>query len=226
MGVITMQTKLAAYIEKFNALALRLRILFTFVLIAVIYMLFDILWYSSTVQQSKTIRLEIESNQRQVSELIDIQNTLNSNVSQSRNNPKTQKIALLENEITKIRQQLTQKTMNLIPSNEMADVLEKIIKSSESLKLISLSKRASIKLSDTVESSNTHQDQAINLYRHSVEIVLQGSYRGTYEFLKNLENMERKVAFESLNYDVENYPKAEVRLVVSTLSLKKEWIGG
>ena len=226
MGATMMQTKFDSYIEKFNALALRMRVLFTFVLIAILFMLFDILWYSSTAQDSKKTRQEIEINQRQTIELIDIQNTLNTTVSKSRNNPKTQKIALLENEIEKIKEQLTEKTMNLIPSDEMASVLENIIRSTQSLKLVSLSKQASVKLSETGESTAKAQEQGINLYRHSLEIVLEGSYNATYEFLQNLENMERKVAFESFSYHVENYPKAEVRLVVSTLSLNKEWIGG
>ncbi len=221
-----MQTKLAATIEKFDALALRLRVLFTFVLIVILYMLFDLFWYSATAQQSKNLRLEIENNQRQVTELIDIQNTLNSSVSKSRNNPKTQKIAVLENEIDKVKKQLTERTINLIPSDEMAAVLEQIIESSQTLKLISLNKNASVKLSDSNETDTDLSERAINLYRHSVEIVLEGNYGATYQFLKNLENMDRKVAFESFSYDVENYPKAKVRLVVSTLSLNKEWIGG
>ena len=133
---------------------------------------------------------------------------------------------MLESEIEKVRQQLTEKTVNLVPSDKMADVIEKIIASTQSLRLISLSKQASLRLSDPVEAPNADKEQAIKLYRHSVEIVLEGNYSATYQFLKSLENMERKVAFESFNYNVENYPNAEIRLIVSTLSLNKEWIGG
>jgi MSHA biogenesis protein MshJ len=230
MGDIAMHTNLEVYAEKFNALELRIRILLSFVAIALFYMLFDLLWFSATAQSIKTTQSETTLNERQIEEFLDMQNALNSSVSNQRNNPKTKKISLLENEIEKVRQQLTERTVNLVPPEKMASVIKAILASSEELTLISLTKKASVQLSDpeqqNANSENNKESETIKLYRHSVEIVMQGSYSGTFEFLKNLENMERKVAFDSFDYNVDNYPKAEVKLVVSTLSLNKEWIGG
>ncbi len=225
MGATIMQSKLDTYSEKFNALPLRMRALLCFAGIVILYMLFDLFWYSSTHQAISQAEEKIVENEKQTQELLLMQTELNSNVSRQRNNPKTQKISQLESEIEKIKQQLTEKTVNLVPSNEMAGMLESIIDSTDSLKLISLNKQASTRLSEDLLQP-LEQPQNISLYRHSVEIVLQGSYSATYEFLKNLENMERKVAFDSFVYQVKQYPNAEIRLVVSTLSLNKEWIGG
>ena len=222
-----MLTNLDATAEKFDALELRMRILLTLVGLAILYMLFDLFWFGSTDQQIKNVNTKIEKSKIQISELIDMQTSLNSSVTKTRNNPKHQRIVVLNEQIEQVRKSLLEKTVNLVPAEEMANVLKSIIESTKSLRLQSLTKQQTAELSEhQTPRKNDNQEAVIKLYRHSVEIVLIGNYIATYEFLRTLENMERKVAFDSFEYNVAEYPEAEVKLIVSTLSLEKEWIGG
>jgi len=222
-----MLTNLDATAEKFDALELRMRILLTLVGLAILYMLFDLFWFGSTDQQIKNVNTKIETSKTQISELIDMQTSLNSSVTKTRNNPKHQRIVVLNEQIEQVRKSLLEKTVNLVPPEEMANVLKNIIKSTKSLRLQSLTKQQTAELSEhQTPLKSDNQEAAIKLYRHSVEIVLIGNYIATYEFLRTLENMERKVAFDSFEYNVAEYPEAEVKLIISTLSLEKEWIGG
>lgn len=222
-----MQDRIEQLAEKFNLLETRMRVLLTLVAIVVFYMLFELFWYAATDAQIKDTGSKIEASKNQTTELLEMQNALNTSVVEKRNDPKNQKIKQLDKQLEQVRQTLTAKTINLVPPELMANVLKDIIASTKSLTLLSLAKQQSIELSETSDSTNKQEvDNAIKLYRHSLEIVLKGSYSSTYEFLRKLENMEKKVAFDSFEYSVDEYPNAEVKLTVSTLSLEKGWIGG
>jgi len=111
------------------------------------------------------------------------------------------------------------------------------------LKLVSLNKMAPqpLVLNQTTPSSNaqtetdvamtsktpaTDSTQSVQLYRHRVELVLQGSFTDTQAFLVKLEALPKQLAFERLKLTVEQYPEAEITLTVSTLGFDRKWIGG
>ena len=233
MGTIKMRIKLQQIVAQFDELALRLRLMLTLCLVVVLFMLFDIFWFSSSQQQINQTKLQITNNQKQINELIDLQNQQNNDLLKIRNNPKQKQLKIIEGQLDDIRKKLTKHTLNLVQPEEMADVLKTIILSSQSLKLQQLVKHQTQALSinnkpnqNDGDSSKNQEKNTIQLYRHSMEIVLHGDYKSTYRFLEKLEQMKKKVAFDRLEYVVEHYPKAQIKLTVSTLSLRKEWIGG
>ena len=225
MDTITMQTKIERTISKFDALALRLRIMITLSFIAILFMFFDIFWYAFNDQAIKKTNQQILNIKKQTDKLVNMQKQHNQNILRKRSDPKKIKLASINTQLAEIRRQLTEKTTNLVQPEDMANVLKIIIMSTEALELQRLSKRETIELSDQPDKNDQPKDQ-IRLYRHSMEILLQGSYSATHKFLEKLENMEKKVAFDSFEYTVGEYPQAEIKLVVSTLSLHKGWIGG
>ncbi|MBV1909450.1 MAG: hypothetical protein KUG78_09010 [Kangiellaceae bacterium] len=215
--------------ESFNSIELRMRVLFSLVAITLCFLLFDLFWYSDAEQEIKNINSKITASQSQTDELLEMQNSFNSSIVKKRNDPRIKSIQKIEQQINEIRNALKEKTVNLVPPELMANVITEIIRSSRSLKLQSLIKQDTVELSDInqpIENKKEQDDQTIKLYRHSIEVVLLGDYVATFEFLKNLEEMEKKVAFDRLDYSVDKYPNAEVTLIVSTLSLEKGWIGG
>jgi len=64
------------------------------------------------------------------------------------------------------------------------------------------------------------------LYRHRLQLEFAGDYLATLAYLKKLENLPRKLVWENLEIETQQYPQARVRLSVYTLSLNKGWIGG
>ncbi len=220
-----MQISLVHIIEQFDALALRLRIMLTLALVVVVFMLFDIFWFSSNNQRIKNVQQKIQKNRLQITNLVNMQNEQNQKLLQSRNDKKNKQLASLKMQLTSVRQQLAEHTLNLVQPEEMADVLKDIILSSNSLKLEKLIKQQTIELSKPDKDDQQQKDQ-LKLYRHSMVIELKGDYRSAFAFLQKLENMEKKVAFDSFEYVVDIYPKATIKLTVSTLSLDKGWVGG
>ncbi|MDQ7049348.1 MAG: hypothetical protein Q9M92_07295 [Enterobacterales bacterium] len=228
-----MSTSLDKLTQKFDLQPVRMRLMLTFIVIVFIYLVFELFWFASNQQQIEKINKQIEVKQKEIEQFVIVQQQYNQSIFLKRNDPKNIKLAKLNQQLLKIRKELTDKTLNLIPPEEMAQVIKIIIDSSQSLKLEYLAKQQTVALAEQDNPSKKRaakrkvsKENPVQLFRHSMKIILKGDYRSTYLFLKKLEQMEKKVAFDSFEYQVKTYPKAEIHLIVSTLSLQKGWIGG
>jgi MSHA biogenesis protein MshJ len=216
-------------INNFNLLTLRLRVLLTLAASAVLFMLFDMIWFSDAESSIKKTKNNISQLVKQSNELINFQDEMNTNIINKKSNPNNKKLEKLTDEISSEYKLLENKTANLVKPEDMADVLKAIILSTKDLKITTLTKNKTEEVikSNSKDKKNTDdKDKVVKLYKHSIEMVLSGNYSSTYQFLKNLEIMKKKVSFDQLQYTVDKHPIAKIKLTVSTISLQREWIGG
>ncbi len=66
--------------------------------------------------------------------------------------------------------------------------------------------------------------QAPLLYRHGVEIELQGSYLDMVNYMEALEAMPTQLFWGKANLNADDYPNARLSLTLYTLSLAPKWI--
>lgn len=116
----------------------------------------------------------------------------------------------------------------LIDPREMALMLAGILQRESGLELISLSNRPSELLlstasGDAAAASNDTDD--VELYRHGLQMVFEGSYLDTIRYLKTLEDQQNNFFWESMQYTVQEYPRARITLDIYTLSTQQGWIG-
>lgn len=62
------------------------------------------------------------------------------------------------------------------------------------------------------------------VYRHGVELTIEGSYADLLEYLQSLEQMPRRVLWGGLAMKVEQHPKVVLTLRLHTLSLDRAWL--
>ncbi len=62
------------------------------------------------------------------------------------------------------------------------------------------------------------------LYRHGVEIVLQGGYLDMINYMAELEAMPAQLFWGKARLDVDEYPQARLSLTLYTLSLDPTWM--
>lgn len=220
-----MNDKLAQLTEKFHQLEVRMRLMVTFAAALIIGLIIDLVWLTPSNDEIEKIKNEISQIDKQIEQSTIAQANLNRSIRDQRNHPKRKQLEQLKEQTKQARVLLEEKTKNLVPPSEMASVLKEIIIGTGKLSLISLTKQEPQPIFEPGENPSDSAEQ-IQLYRHSIEIVLNGSYNNTQSFIEALENMKQQVAFDSFKFIVEKYPKSEVRLVVSTLSFDKKWIGG
>ncbi|MYN20471.1 hypothetical protein GTP81_27395 [Rugamonas sp. FT107W] len=62
------------------------------------------------------------------------------------------------------------------------------------------------------------------LFRHGVQLVLQGSYLEMIDYLEALEAMPTQLFWGAAALDADQYPQARLTLTLYTLSLDQKWI--
>jgi len=223
------ETAISDSIDKFNQLNLRLRVMLTIASLAVIFMLFDLTWFSSSNLEISQSEREITQLEKQSQDLVNFQMVKNKKIIDEKNNPNKIKLKQLNEEIKIIYKRLENKTINLVKPEDMAKVLKRILTFSSTLKIKKLTKNNTEEIlnsNDKESGKRNSEKDIVKLYRHSFELILEGDYSSTYLFLKQLENMKKKISFDLFEYTVEKHPAAEIKLQVSTISLQREWIGG
>ncbi|MGF1680613.1 MSHA biogenesis protein MshJ [Photobacterium makurazakiensis] len=129
----------------------------------------------------------------------------------------TARIARLETDNALLDEQLDGRVASLVNATEMSVLMEQVLQRSKRLKLVSLSSLPSVQLL-------SGDDQGF--YIHPVRLTLRGRYFDVVAYLQQLEALPVKYYWRSLNYQVDNYPWADIQLEVYTLGESKDFIGG
>ena len=138
-------------------------------------------------------------------------------------------------------QKLSQFQKSLVPSAKIDFLLESILKRNKNLRLISLRTLPVVDLiNDNVlptptapaSTASLMQDEASKksvleqrgLFKHEVEIVVEGAYLDMLAYIQSLESMPERVYWSASELNVVEYPKSRLSLRVFTLSLERKWL--
>ncbi len=134
-------------------------------------------------------------------------------------------LSSLELDLKDLDEKLAQAAVNLIPPQQVPEILESVIASDRRLKLVALQNQPAERLSTSSDPGELLEDSDNVLYRHQFSMTLQGSYQATVDYLDRLEQLPWRIYWDALRYEVTDHPLAEVTIDVYTLSTHKEWIG-
>jgi MSHA biogenesis protein MshJ len=105
-----------------------------------------------------------------------------------------------------------------VPPSLMAKALNDMLKQNQQLTLIKLESLPTT----TLLSSKL---QLHPTYKHGLEITFTGNYSDTINYLKALEELPWAIVWENIDYQVKDYPKAEITIRLVTLSFDEGWLG-
>lgn len=120
-------------------------------------------------------------------------------------------------------EQLEKLASALVPPERMNAVLESILKRNPGLRLVSFKTLAP---SGLLASKNEKEGapREFELFRHGVEIRLEGSFADLHAYLAQLEQGPQKLLWGEARLTVTEHPKAMLTLVVYTLNSDKAWL--
>lgn len=160
-------------------------------------------------------------------QVVSLQQQLNSDPDAGRK----AELAALGGERDKLDEQLRQFGAALVRPEEMNGLLERLLARHAGLRLLSLKTLApqSVLRNDEVSTAANAGDgklveRSFDLYRHGVEIRLEGSYGELQAYLAQLEKLPQRLLWGQLSYRVVDYPRGEMTLTVYTLSPDKTWL--
>lgn len=137
-------------------------------------------------------------------------------------------LATLVAQREQLDEQLRQVGSALVRPEEMNGLLERLLERHAGLRLVSLKTQAPqsvLHQKDAArEGDGKPVERSFDLYRHGVEIRLEGSYGQLQAYLAQLEKLPQRLLWGQLNYRVIDYPRSEMTLTVYTLSPDKTWL--
>jgi MSHA biogenesis protein MshJ len=179
-------------------------------------------------QRTEAINLRAQSEATR-SRLQDPEKALHASLEQTRS-----KDAALASEIEKFGNAL-------VPPQQMSALLGEFVTRNRGLRLLAIhslppqpliERKATdgVAKTDKPAAAETGQvDKAgaplqANLYRHGVEIRVEGSYADLNAYLAALERLPQRVLWGRIAVDAERYPQIVMTVTVYTLSLEKSWL--
>jgi len=205
-------------LERFNSLSTREKIISLSTLLVLFWGIWDNLIYQPITTEQKRLNLELTNlnNNLTVNQQVAIQLEALGKIDPNKENKQSLKKIKLE--LKKLKLQLETGNKKFVPAHLMTEVLQDMLRQNKGLKLISLKTLAITTLSENKQLKSW-------IYRHGLSITLSGSYFNTLKYLKSLESSPWRFNWESINYQVKQYPEAETTFRIYTLSFEENWLG-
>jgi MSHA biogenesis protein MshJ len=225
-----MKKLLRRYADSIDAMALRERVLIFGAVALVLMTLLQVFLLNPVLSRRNQLSAQIAQQEDETKAIqAQIQIWL-------RTNPRDQdalnrdKIKSLRAQIVQLGRQFEEQQRQFVAPDRMTAMLENMIAKNQKLQLLSLRNLPSTDLSPAAgpmtgaapgraKIAGTHQ-----IFRHTVEISVKGSYFDLLDYLAALERMPQRVFWEGLDLSVAQYPQSVLKLTIYTLSPEKSWL--
>ena len=101
----------------------------------------------------------------------------------------------------------------------MAQILEKMLARTSRVQLVKLQ---TLPVSHLIEREKS--DNGPNVYKHGIEMTLQGRYLDLLDYLRRMETLPWQMFWARAHMDANDYPDVRITVTVFTLSLDKHWL--
>ena len=217
--------------EKFVALSQREKIIVVAMAAVGFWFAWDTFFFQPLEKKQQTLQKELSSLKQQLTEqqlkAINLENSSHINPNQDNKN----KLDKLKAESNHQQELIMQGDKSFVPPHLMASALNDILKQNKQLTLIKLETLPVTTLLDAKKPQDAKQPLLLQqlplehtMYQHGLTITFAGSYLDTLNYLKALEALSWRIVWESIDYQVKDYPIAETTIRVYTLSFKENWL--
>lgn len=203
--------------ERFGSLAKREKLMVFLTLVTVSWAILTKLFLEPVLEQKKQLNQQLVSLQSQASssELAALQ--LEAVRKKDPNLENRQQLKAIKNQLSALKGQINQGEKKFVSPQAMTMVLRDMLNKHQRLKLVSLESLPAKPLTD--------EEQKHSVFRHGLAITFSGQYFDIYHYLEALESLSWRFYWDTIDYQVKEYPVAEVTLHVYTLSFQEDWLG-
>ena len=219
-----MNAALTRLTDKFDALASRERVLVACALLGGIMLL---VW-AAFIDPARLQTLQAErtraAQQTQV-QMLQAQMAALQAPGQSPEVQARAELAVLKKQIADMGERLAAMEGALVPPQRMAGLLESMIGGRSGLRLLGL---RTLPVAPVLEKKEGAAKEVSGmtggLYKHGVELRLEGGYVELADYLARLEKLPQKLLWSNASLSADKHPKLVLTLTVFTLSLDRAWL--
>jgi len=217
--------------SRFLALSLRERMLIIVMTVAVLAASAEFVIFSTLRDQTATEKRQQVDNQQQREQL---QNELAQLQAWHAGREDSSRLDSVQQQLSAVDNQIRQLSQRMVPPDQMSALLQQLLSRETGLQVVALSK---LPMDNSMRETQT-QTTAISataspiatghaqLYRHRMRLSLRGSYFDSLHYLQAMEALPWTVYWDSLDYQVEQYPQGVLTVEIATLGQEAGWLGG
>jgi MSHA biogenesis protein MshJ len=151
-----------------------------------------------------------------------------------------QRLAAARSETRTLSDSLAAMQKGLVTPQQMAPLLQTILRANGRLQLVALTTLPVTVVGGTPPASAASPTATAApavpaapavalpaaglLYRHGVQVTVQGTYMDMLDYMATLERLPTQLFWGEARLDVDAYPRAHVTLTLYTLSLDSKWL--
>jgi MSHA biogenesis protein MshJ len=217
---------------KFAARSLRERAMIAAGAVAVVVMLFDSLALTPLAIQYKRLNSQVAEARAAIK--AGEQAALAGRESIDPDEVKRRYRDELRKQIAEIDGKLQGLQKQLVPPDQVANLLEGVLARERGLALVSLRKlpvqqfqtggKPAGKAGDAKAEGKGAAGAERSIYQHSFEIEIEGSYAELHGYLSHLEKLPWQLFWGKAVLDADKHPRLKLTLTVHTLSMNKVWL--
>lgn len=197
--------------EKVDAYLFRERLLIFVVVLVVIFSI----WYFAMFIPTRSVIIDYHLKTKVVvQQFTALEQEYNVLIAQVINAAGQKKQQLLTEEIKKLDANIAKISLQIVPANQMADLLKDLLIKEGGLKLVSLKSLPSKALVSPEDLAAIDQ---YFLLQQGMRFTFQGNYFNTLKYLQSIEKSKWRLFWDDLDYKVQEYPNALVTIDVHTL---------
>lgn len=210
------------YYERFAALTTRERALSLVAGLCLIIVGGFVLYIEPQVKALHDKETEAQRQSALVAQLNQQVTQLSAELAADPNAPLLSRIEAMAQRSRDLDTQLAQRTDDLVPAHRMPNLLSSLFAEFKGLELVEMRSIEPVAMLSVDEQSTATE---VNLYQHGVSLVLEGRYFDIQSYLLRVENLPWHFYWKRFDYQVGDYPIAQVELEIYTLSTSKAFIG-
>jgi len=139
----------------------------------------------------------------------------------------------LQQQVTAVNEVIKGVQQDLVPAQNMNGLLQDVLGRNPRLQLVSMRTLPVTTLAGEVPAvpaavnaapANHAASAGDNIFKHGVEITLQGSYADLHDYLLRLERLPWRMFWARAQLGTEDYPRLTLKITIYTLSLDKAWL--
>lgn len=136
-------------------------------------------------------------------------------------------IKQLREQVEQIERRLSREVGALVPPEAIVSLLEEVLAQTPDLALIRVESQPPERLGreSTDRTAQPISAASGGLFRHGLQIEIEGSYLATLDYLERLESSSWNLLFDRLVIEMQSYPTARVQIELHTISGNEEWVG-
>jgi MSHA biogenesis protein MshJ len=207
--------------SKVEAMPLRERVIMFAAIAFSIIALTSTMLLNPLFAKQKALSKKMEGQQAQIKELQAKVQSLSQAKKNDEDAPLRANIAKLKQQLESQQNTISKQQENLVDADKVVGLLEQVLNKNGKLQLVQLKNSVVSPVNNQAKNNAQGQKQ---IFKHSIEITLRGSYLDLLQYLAAVEKARMPLYWANVHFNVIKHPDAVLVLNLYTLSLDKTWL--